>query len=357
MKFSESELSWQVYLEWAKYVFECVNAKVSEAGVCFRLYAIFLDEKYRSKAGQLIHEAKSYLDSVEQYKLLVRYEGCTTDNLTLLESKLRSLQGHIQLLEHWDNVSQEVHTRAFKLFEQAEVYIKGSDTAHSHSERAKIDLLRADALICRANNAIVDQAQNTSYSSWRRDRQRFILQDASGVAQFARDSIRYSLRAGKAFRERRRNVEWTSVYSERLIRAANILIWCTPKGEVVPYVGPESRRMGDPSSVEKSVNTALRLAVYDEYRVASIVDAYCECIEALTYRRSVLDEKEWSWCLDYMEQSLTEYRVQLEETSSRDSAKITEWNQHSPSDRVEIMDVVTTYVKGVRDRVDCILRT
>ena len=192
----------------------------------------------------------------------------------------------------------------------AEAKIRVSDLRRFRSELALIDLHRADVKLCEAET--MDLRKGTSGSAIRLPflsreseiffslepeerkrafedlRARIDLEKLALAGALAADSIRFLNRAEPALRDRRRNVWWTTWFFERKLRAIALSVAASmfDSGAPIPFLGLEAAMRVTESEADHLLNDASRMIRVDAYRLASVIEIYIACIQALRMRLS-----------------------------------------------------------------------
>jgi hypothetical protein len=100
------------------------------------------------------------------------------------------------------------------------------------------------------------------------------------------DAQRLLVRAEPALRDGRRNVWWTTWYLERRLRAIAHSVWLSvfERKTPIPFLGFEAAARGTKTSADSLLQIAQRMIRVDAYRLATIVDGYASCAQALQLR-------------------------------------------------------------------------
>ena len=182
------------------------------------------------------------------------------------------------------------------------------------------------------------------------------------VKSLVRDAIRFIDRADDILSSRRRNVTWTTWHFHRRLQAMSLFLWASvfERGTAVPFFGYEVAPVTNNTVADDVLATSLRMIRADSYRLATIVDAYASCAQALHYRlmldptASRLEERQVR-----MREKLKEARAALEtmDEARRDAHKallkdiaVDQRMLKKIAERVAPDTTVVSYVKGIVDR-------
>ena len=181
----------------------------------------------------------------------------------------------------------------------AEAKLRVSDARRSRAELAMIDLHRADAKLCEAENVMVSTGETLpkmfiSLSSVRADQikervesKNIAPKELQKVSSLVADCIRFLNLAEPTLRERRRNVWWTTWYFERKLRAIALSVLVsaldpnTTNVTPIPFLGVEAAMRKTETEADRLLNDAIRMIRVDAYRLATVIDAYIVCCKAL----------------------------------------------------------------------------
>ncbi|HEY5027834.1 MAG TPA: hypothetical protein VIK39_05450, partial [Candidatus Angelobacter sp.] len=193
----------------------------------------------------------------------------------------------------------------------AEASLRISDHRRYRSERAIIELHRAEARLraaeavdvsesrsfttmCRSFEEIKvtvgSQPQHESRFEYFRDHEGNVAPEVHTALRQAKslivDGMRFLDRAAPVLLERRRNVWWTSWFFERRMRGIAMSVWAAvfETGTPIPFLGFEAAAAGTQTIADSLLEDAIRMISVDAYRLATIVDAYASCIKALQIR-------------------------------------------------------------------------
>lgn len=182
------------------------------------------------------------------------------------------------------------------------------------------------------------------------------------VKSLVRDAIRFIDRADDILSSRRRNVTWTTWHFHRRLQAMSVFLWATvfEQGTVVPFFGYEAAPANTNTVADDVLATSLRMIRADSYRLATIVEAYSSCAQALHYRLMLdpmaprLEErqvrmrdklKEARVALDAMHESrCNAHKVLLKDT------QIDQRMENKIGERVAPDPTVRAYVEKISDR-------
>ena len=100
------------------------------------------------------------------------------------------------------------------------------------------------------------------------------------------DALRFFTRAEPVLRERRRNVWWTTWFFERKLRAIALSVWLSvfDTKAPIPFLGREAAAQGLDTAADALLDIGTRMIRVDACRLATIVEAYMSCVQALQIR-------------------------------------------------------------------------
>lgn len=208
---------------------------------------------------------------------------------------------------------------AMKLLTDAEASSNLIDIKRFGSDRALVELYRAEIQIHNALNAFVFTkgdgsrikirfktfVQQQSVFAFPTDnseawqvrganirQEHWLEDDQQAVASFrtvkalVRDAIRFIDRADGILSQRRRNVFWTTWHFHRRLQAISLLLWATvfEQGTPIAYLGHEAAQPYSDTIADEILTTSQRIIRQDAYRLATIIESYAACAKAVHFR-------------------------------------------------------------------------
>ena len=216
-------------------------------------------------------------------------------------------------------------TDAMKLLANADSCLNFSDTGRQGTDRAVIELHRAEVRLLQAGATRLRSSPTVSRPSVSFDefRKGFTLDpghsllwpDAGNQCRaivlklcsaapkalvvalreplaLIQDSLDFLGRAEQLLLNRRRHVWWTTWLFQRKLRAISMSVWATvlEEGTPIPFLGLEAAPRLTPTVADTVLDDASRMIRVDAYRFATIVSEYASCATALHFRL-MLDPK------------------------------------------------------------------
>jgi hypothetical protein len=113
-----------------------------------------------------------------------------------------------------------------------------------------------------------------------------LLLELRRIKSLSYDAMRFLDRAEPVLRERRRNVWWTTWYFEKRLRTIATLVWASTLevGSPIPFLGLEAAMRKTDTEADVLLDDAIRMIRVDAYRLATVVHAYALCVKALQLR-------------------------------------------------------------------------
>ncbi len=232
------------------------------------------------------------------------------------------------------NPIEDSWRQAIRLLADAETCLRYSDPRRHGTDRATLELYRAEVRLLQADHATISlpatsrvkpTTPNTrdslaalagSFAEMRhhilnRSETHPVLWRTAGIAFRTRympddklaheglrivktavsDSIRFLTRAEKEVLSRRRHLWWNTRFACRKLTAIAMSVWSTVLDDCIPipFLGLEAAPRGTPTIADSLLTDSLRMIRVDSYRLATIVEAYAACATAL-HCRLMLDK-------------------------------------------------------------------
>jgi hypothetical protein len=231
-------------------------------------------------------------------------------------------------------ISRADWSEAMKLLGDADACLNYHDAKRQSTDRAVIELHRAEVRLREANAEVIVDAKKRSASDelsfrtlceeaskrpfarsllWRsaapgirkslfhdirRGLPEGMLDDPmvgaslTKVRSHVQDAMRFLARAEQLLLARRRNVWWTTWYFQRKLEAICMTVWSSlaEKGTPIPFLGLEAAPRKTPTEADTLLEDSLRMIRVDAYRLATVVDSYRSTAIAL-HTRLLLDSE------------------------------------------------------------------
>jgi hypothetical protein len=224
--------------------------------------------------------------------------------LAWCQSRLCLHRGHLASF-------RDDHGEAMKWFTDAEALLDLHDLRRFGTDRAIVELYRAEAGLRRAENSKVVLADQTAPSFGECIDRMVRLQNEQPnaaveltnlfhrtetsvrssfreAAALVRDATRFLNRAEDILARDRRNAAWITWYFHRRLRAISLSVWAsvTDGNELIPFLGVEAALEGTPTAADTLLQQAARIIRMDVYRLATIVNEYS--LSAMAMRARLL---------------------------------------------------------------------
>ena len=202
---------------------------------------------------------------------------------------------------------------ALKNLADAESLLNTIDGGRRDTDRAIVELHRAEVCLLRAEHVSITLSPNTGHTVnfrqfcaelpssankstlWRpfaaHARAQWLGLPAAEIGlrrakALAEDAIGFLNRAERILVSRRRNVWWTTWFFRRKLLAIAMLNWASINevGTPIPYLGLEAAARGVPTVADTLLDDTLRMIRVDSYRLATVISGYLSCACALHMR-------------------------------------------------------------------------
>lgn len=308
-------------LEFLRLTEIFVDSHIQSAGVNLRL----LKRGYprmEDRFSYSLETAKRYVENgiIHSHCVRRQVQGGAS---RIVNNTLARLYIHRSILRSLiEKRSEEFRGTSLGDLENAEGLVREGDPDRLLPEIAIIELHRAEVGLMRSGSTICRMGPGGNpirVSDWIRlqDKPKPRDDDRSDIQRaysLACDAMRHLDRAAPILRERRRNVWWTTLYFERRLRAFALQLWTTAGifGTELPGINLQTMISGDESEIDWILHSAIRMIRVDSYRLATIVDAYASCRDAVLYRQNSGERNEFlNTVINRMNQNLSAALAQL----------------------------------------------
>ena len=259
--------------------------------------------------------------------------------------------------------------KAMRLLLKAEATSNSIDDSSHAGDQALIELYRAEVRIreacfvsVEANRTFLDFIMTSSKveppRNWRVPGPNFHVDHlgsdyAEGFAKaksLVEDALRFLSRAAPILKARRQNVWWSSWLLDRQLRAISMAVWATApeRRTPIPFLGIEAAPRYSATQADVILDEASQIVRSDTFRMASILDSYVSCANALKMR--LLLDADHEDMVPLPERQIDMF-AKIEIAKGQLQSAVDERNERGEVDKNAIIDpLVKDFVVAVKDR-------